>query len=124
MFRPKYYSLQILSHFHEFVEDPAILLVTVVDVDVTVAVVADMGVGAAFVVTVDAVDAVVADVYARWIDDVVVFAAAGAAAKSTFNVGIAEAVALAEDKGIVVIETIDQLILLSGRMNESNTRDE
>ena len=58
--------------------------------DVAVAGVADMGIDAAFAVV--AVDAVVADVDAGWIDDVVVFTTNGAADKSTINGGISETV--------------------------------
>ena len=59
-------SVRVTFGWDEFVEDPAILLVVIVDVDVDVAVVADVGVYAAFAGIV--VDAVVADVDAGWID--------------------------------------------------------
>ena len=82
----------------------------IVDVDVPVDIVSDVGVDSASGVI--AVDDGVADVDVGWIDDVVVFAAAGAADKSTRDGSIAKAFVPAEDEGIVVIETIYQMILL------------
>ena len=106
--------VQVTFGWDEFVEDPAILVEAVVGVDVAVADVADMSIDAAFAVVV--VDAVVAYVDAGWIDDVVVFVAARATDKSNVNGGIIEAVVPAKDEGMVVCETIDQMILLGGWM--------
>ena len=106
--------VQVTFGWDEFIEDLAISVVAIVDVDVAVASVVDVGIDAAFAVIT--VDVVVADVDAGWIDDVVVFAATNVADKSTVGGGIAEAVIPVEDEGIVVIETIDQMILLGGWM--------